>query len=297
MGGWLTACGSFDATDTPAVVGDASPEAASSDGSPGTDGADADGPTLDAGCRGAFQAPRTISTLDSGIGTSLRSVRGVANGTFLISYDTSPDDNMATAMLTPAGLTLATPNPFNALNGSLEETTPTGPSDLSFVVFASDRSSPPDGGPGILRLWITEFSSTAFGAPEYLAVAGAEPTSGPSINNPYLVGNLIYFDVQNVVGSGELVKATRNVVSVGVVPGVNNGSHPVVTKEQGELFTQIGAGILLSSRPPGATFSSQGILAGSTGDYPTWISDDACQLYAIHSGTGGRELRVYDRAR
>ena len=289
------ACGSFDSADSPAASGDASTEA-QSDGAVG-DGLALDGAAArdagDPGCRGAFQPPRTISTVDSGIGGSLRSVRGVANGTFLISYDTSPDDDMATANLPATGLALLSTDALSALNTPSDETSPTAPNDLKFVVFVSTRSPVPDGGTG---LWISEFSGAGFGAPAALSVGGIDAAAVTQINNPYLVDKRLFFDVDGNLQSGELIRLTKRVQAVVSIPGLGNGTHPVVTTDEKEIFFAVGAGIQRATRPSGAAFMEQGIIDGTLGDFPTWVSDDSCQLYAIHDTGSGYELRVFDRA-
>lgn len=288
------ACGSFDATAAPPAEGDASIDGQALDAA-GADAAAADG-AVDAGatgCRGAFMTPRTISTVDSGIGKSLRSVRGVTNGTFLISYDTSPDDDMATAKLPATGFELVAPDALSALNGPSDESAPTAPSDLNFVLFVSDRAPAADGG---TALFISEFAGTAFKAPEILTVGGVDPLAGGKISNPYLVDNRVYFDVDNRLQSGELFKTARKVSSVGGLLGLATGTHPVVSKDQNEIFFAIGAGIQFASRPTGLAFKEVLVIPDTIGDYPTWISDDSCHLYAIHNNAGA-ELRVFDRAR
>ena len=220
-------------------------------------------------------------------------MRGVANGTFLLSYDTSPDDDMATAKIPPSGdLALIAPDELSALNGSYDETAPTAPSDLSFVVFASNRPPVLDGGAG---LWISEFGG-GFNTPALLTVADLEPPVIAKINNPYLVDNRLFFDVDNTLQSGELVKVTKRVSLVVNVPGLATGTHPVVTKDQNEIFFAGGTGIQRATRAGGPQFAEQGAVDGTVGgDYPTWISDDGCHLYTIHKNAG-TELRVFDRA-
>lgn len=290
-----SACGTFDASDAPAAAG----EGGAAEAAPGDASGGADGPALDAdpdaaptGCQGGFKAP-VVVTLGSGLGASLRSVRGTPSGTFLVSYDTSPDDDMATATLTGSVLTLSNSNPLGALNTPKDETSPTATDDLNLVVFASTREAP-DAGPPLF--WITEFSGAGgYGAAALLPVAGIDASAGQALNNPYLVGSRIFFDVDNELRFGDLVKVTKKVLSSNAIPGAGTGTHPVVTRDQHELYYQTGAGIQRATRGVLPAYTVQDLVIGSSGAYPTWISDDACHLYAIRTTGSGRELVVFDR--
>lgn len=291
----LAACASFDASAVPA---EASVEGGSLvDAAPNADGADLDAPLPTKRCRGAFQPPRTID-VDPGFFKQLRSVRGTANGVYLVSWDTSPDDNMGTAKLDATGLHLdPDPNRFAALNVSTDESTPTGPATLGYILFASDRAVPAvaDGGKGPSRLFVSKATDNfAFATNvDVASVAAADP-----IRNPYQVDARVYFDVNGVVRAGDFTKASNSIAVVTDVGGLETGSNPVVTSDRLEIFYKVGVGVGLQSRSNQAdSFATGGPikLLASQGDYPTWVSDDACQLFVIHQGLDHKELLILDR--
>ncbi len=285
--------------------GDASPDVTAPiiDGPGGGDAA-VDSAT-DKRCRGAFESPQQYTLPKDRV----KSVRGTASGAFLVSWDSSPDDVMSTATLTGKTLDLVAPNPFGSLGGApFDETSPTSTGNLNFVIFASNRAVLPDGGDGgtgTAQLWSTTFGAGGYGPAKYLGVEGFPASQPPiAIGNPYLVGTTLYFDSSSTVSVGELDLADQKVTNVAVLVSAE-GTHPVVSSDKLEIFTGVGAGIQLASRGDparGTPFKATGILAGSAADYPTWISDDACHLYAIRTSTLTdsavvQELWVYDRKR
>jgi hypothetical protein len=288
----LVACGSFASDDGPVASPDAAVDAASEATVPGEEaGAEAGAEAGPApGCHGAFAGARTI-TIDPGFNGSLRSVRGTANGVFVVSWDTSPDDNMGTATIVSNSLTLVATNPFAPLNAPTDESAPTAPADLGFVLFTSNRAPGrfmSDAGPDLSLLFRAAFNGSFSSA---VNVAVANLPQETSINNPYLVGSRLYYDVAGTLRSG--VVTDSDVLGGLAVAGIKvTAAHPVVTKDEGEIFFSTGAGIQLAVRTGAVGFDVMSNVIGSTGDYPTWISDDACHLYVIRSGT---TLNVYDR--
>ena len=292
----MSACGSFGASgDPPAGGDDASPEGSAGEGSTGADGGPtADGARSDAACSGAFGSARTIA-LGSGLGGSVRSVRGGPNGIFLVSWAaSSDDDNMATATIQSGSLTLTAANTLGPLNLSSQENQPTGSADLGFVVFASNRAVT-DGAPAVSLLWISDFDGTSYASAKYLPVSNV--ALGLSIANPYLVNDQqIFFDVQGQLRVGLLTRSNNTVPQIADVPGLGAGTHPVVTTDRREIFFQSATGVSFASRGDAKDqFKVQTPLLGSMGDYPTWISTDACHLYVLHATVSGRELQIYDR--
>jgi len=294
------ACGTFSAEEPPETdggVGDAgssAPVDAAADGAaPSDGGSDSGGP-----CRGAFASTSRVIATGS-FGSSIVSVRGTSPGKFLVSWDKSPDDTLASAELVGDVLELSSNNLVAALpqGAPVDDNHATAPRDLSYVLFASNRATLVDGGvAGIFRLWISSFGAAGYPAPTYVEVGGGIGITDP-VEQPYAVGNRVYFAAKLGIRVGTLT--TRRLTS-DLVPGVGLAtvSHPVVTEDELEIFVQNAEGVKHATRAaPAADFVLAPGAIGATGDYPTWITPDACQLWVVHETGSGREVQVFDRAK
>jgi hypothetical protein len=295
----MTACTStYAEAEGPAEAG-VSAEAAASDALLGPDGASDASDRMDSGasCRGAFGSPVVLPyQVDRG---PLKSARGTANGVYLVSFGTSSGDEMATATVKGGILQATAANALGPINGPFDDTAPTAPKDLSFVVFASTRPlSGADASDDVSSLWSATLVGGLIQSPTLLS-AKIGPVGSGAPANPYLAGSRVYFDsnAQLYVGTLTSPGTLGNVSALAMGPSAGAALHPVVTADELELFLQTGLGVSIASRAStSSSFQPINTVLGQKGDYPTWISDDACHLYVIRTGIIDSELRIYDRA-